>query len=105
MAEPTSGSSTSGQPSSEARVSIKILSPGSDSVRESIEIRDVPISTPISKVKERIQTLAPGNPAPEAQRLIYQGHVLADASATLETVFGADAVCAPHTMKESLADN
>ncbi|GAB7341692.1 hypothetical protein MBLNU457_g0034t1 [Dothideomycetes sp. NU457] len=91
MAEPTAAPATSGQ-SSEARVDIKIISPGSDNVRESIEIRDVPVSTQVSKVKERIQTLAPGNPAPEAQRLIYQGHVLADPSATLERVFGADAI-------------
>jgi len=99
MAEPTTASANSGQ-SSEARVDIKIISPGSDNVRESIEIRDVPVSTQVSKVKERIQTLAPGNPAPEAQRLIYQGHVLADPSATLESIFGPDAVCAPkHTTK------
>ena len=76
----------------EPRIDLRILSPG-QGVPETIEIRDVPTGTQVAKLKERITHVAPSHPASDAQRLIYQGHVLADPSATLQNVFGADAVC------------
>jgi len=75
----------------EPRIDLRILSPGSG-VPESIEIRDVPVGTQIAKLKESITRVAPSHPSPDTQRLIYQGHVLAEPSTTLQNVFGADAV-------------
>ena len=77
---------------SQPRIDLRILSPG-QGVPEFIEIRDVPVETQIAKLKERITLVAPLHPNPDTQRLIYQGHVLAEPSTTLQNVFGVDAVC------------
>jgi len=79
------------QSTPESRIDLRILSPG-QGVPETIEIRDVPVGTRIAQLKERVALVAPSHPGPEAQRLIYQGHVLANPSATLQSIFGDDAV-------------
>ena len=78
------------QAASTPRIDLKILSPG-NVIPETIAINDVPVTTTISALKERINIVGPSHPSPDAQRLIYQGHVLANPAATLSDVFGAEA--------------
>ena len=79
------------QPSSESKIDLRILSPGHN-VPETVDIRGVPINATVSSLKERITLVSPSHPPPESQRLIYQGHVLAVPTATLESILGAEAV-------------
>ena len=74
-----------------SRIDLRILSPG-NGVPETIDIRDVPVSTTVGALKERINVVGPSRPTPDAQRLIYQGHMLANPAAALSEVFGAEAV-------------
>lgn len=80
----------SGAPSGH-RIALKILSPG-HGVPESIEINEVPTDITINTLKQRITLLSPSRPPADHQRLIYQGHVLANPSARLADVFGAEAL-------------
>jgi len=91
MPEDAARPPNSEQAQSESRIDLRILSPG-QGVPETIEIRDVPVGTRIAQLKERVALVAPSHPGPEAQRLIYQGHVLANPSATLQSIFGDDDV-------------
>lgn len=74
------------------RIDLRVLSPG-HGVPETIDIRDVPVTTSVDMLKDRISKVSPSRPAIDGQRLIYQGHVLANPSATLADVFGLEAVC------------
>lgn len=85
----TSPQTASGSPI--ARVHLRILSPG-QGIPETIDIRDIPVETTIAALKNRITLVAPSHPIPESQRLIYQGHVLANNDATLREIFGPSVV-------------
>lgn len=75
---------------------LKILSPSAElaDLRNSgLQFEDLPISTTIGQLKERIRDAVPTRPSNERQRLIYLGRVLARETDTLRDVFGATVVC------------
>ncbi|KAF2442851.1 hypothetical protein P171DRAFT_433239 [Karstenula rhodostoma CBS 690.94] len=70
-------------------VNLKILSPSAE-VEGGVQLADLPASTTIRELRQRIHDAAPSRPATDRMRLIYRGRVVANDSDTLLTVFGAD---------------
>jgi hypothetical protein len=75
---------------------LKILSPSAElaELRNSgLQFDNLPVSTTIGELKERIRDAVPTRPTNERQRLIYLGRVLARETDTLRDIFGATVVC------------
>ncbi|KAK4696466.1 hypothetical protein P7C71_g1439, partial [Lecanoromycetidae sp. Uapishka_2] len=66
------------------RVNLIILSPTPEVNK--LTFSDIPTTTTIGDLRERIFTAAPSHPAPARQRLIYRGHALIDAKKTLKDI-------------------
>lgn len=73
-------------------IALNVLSPSTEEVPNRLTFTDIPITTTIKALKERIQDAVPARPPLPRQRLIYQGKVLALEQATLKDVFGQEAV-------------
>lgn len=71
---------------------LNVLSPSTEEVPKKLTFADIPISTTVRALKERIQTTVPARPPLLRQRLIYQGKVLASEETSLKDVFGQEAV-------------
>ncbi|KAF2124784.1 hypothetical protein P153DRAFT_360960 [Dothidotthia symphoricarpi CBS 119687] len=71
-----------------ATLNLRILSP-SDEVEGGVTFAELPTSTTVKQLRERIQDAVPSRPAPERMRLIYRGRVVANDGDTLGDVFGA----------------
>lgn len=71
---------------------LNVLSPSTEEVPKKLTFADIPISTTIRALKEKIQTTVPAQPPLLRQRLIYQGKVLASDETSLKDVFGQEAV-------------
>ena len=67
-------------------ITLNILSP---STPERVTFHSVPITMTVYGIKEKIQDAFDSSPAPELQRLIYQGRALLHGDVTLATLFGA----------------
>ncbi|KAL8918586.1 MAG: hypothetical protein Q9172_005357 [Xanthocarpia lactea] len=70
---------------------LNVLSPSTEEVPKKLTFSDIPISTTVRALKERIQNTVPARPPLLRQRLIYQGKVLASDEITLKDVFGQEA--------------
>ena len=66
-------------------ITLHIVSPH---VPDRITFPGLSITTTIQTVKERIQEAVPSRPAPDRQRLIYQGRPLLQGALTLKALFG-----------------
>lgn len=86
----SSGSEAPESATTERGVLLQVISPSAEANR--LSFPNVPLTTTVAAVKLKIQEAVPSRPAPERQRLIYQGRALVTPSATLETVFGREAV-------------
>lgn len=86
--QPVKGVTPTGE---EQKIHLRVLSPGAG-VPETIEIRDVPLSTTVEQLKSRITLVAPSHPPLNSQRLIFAGRLLADNNAILQNALGAEAV-------------
>jgi hypothetical protein len=53
---------------------------------------DLPATTTVQQLKEKIRELLPSRPADDHQRLIHRGRLLARDTDTLEDVFGEESV-------------
>ncbi|KAI4105697.1 MAG: hypothetical protein L6R37_002596 [Teloschistes peruensis] len=71
---------------------LNILSPSTEEIPNKLSFSQIPITTTVRTLKERIQSVVPTRPSLPRQRLIYQGKVLASDKASLEDIFGQDAV-------------
>ncbi|KAI4283552.1 MAG: hypothetical protein L6R38_002082 [Xanthoria sp. 2 TBL-2021] len=71
---------------------LNVLSPSTEEVPKKLTFADIPISTTVRALKERIQTTVPARPPLLRQRLIYQGKVLASEETSLKDVFGQEAI-------------
>ncbi|KAL8995198.1 MAG: hypothetical protein Q9169_005031 [Polycauliona sp. 2 TL-2023] len=71
---------------------LNVLSPSTEEIPRKLTFADLPISTTVRALKERIQTTVPAKPALPRQRLIYQGKVLASEESTLKDIFGLEAI-------------
>ncbi|KAL8858188.1 MAG: hypothetical protein Q9178_005365 [Gyalolechia marmorata] len=71
---------------------LNVLSPSTEEVPKKLTFFDIPISTTVRALKERIQNTVPARPALLRQRLIYQGKVLASDETSLKNVFGQEAI-------------
>lgn len=70
---------------SQSMLSLRILSPSFES-NQRLSFENLALSTTIGDVKNLITPLAPNNPPPDQQRLIYRGRPLLNNSSTLESV-------------------
>ncbi|MCJ1379612.1 hypothetical protein MMC17_002714 [Xylographa soralifera] len=77
--------------SAKGRIFLNILSPSSE-VPQKLTYPDIPTSTTIRELKQRIQNDVETRPGPERQRLIYRGRALVQEEKTLEDIFGHAAV-------------
>ena len=66
-------------------ITLHVVSPH---VPDRITFQEVSVSTTIHNVKERIQEAVASKPAPDRQRLIYQGRPLLQGALTLNALFG-----------------
>jgi hypothetical protein len=73
-------------------IELKILSPSPEVGNAGLHFDDLPVSTTVSELKDRIRDLVSTRPANERQRLIYLGRALLRESDTLLEVFGTQAV-------------
>ena len=73
------------------QITLYVLSPSTE-VPNRLTFPDTPVSTTIGELKQKIQEIVATKPAPERQRLIYRARPLVQDSATLEDVFGREAV-------------
>ncbi|KAL8692166.1 MAG: hypothetical protein Q9224_004015 [Gallowayella concinna] len=71
---------------------LNILSPSTEEVPKKLTFSDIPISTTVHLLKERIQDTVAARPALHRQRLIYQGKVLASNETSLKDIFGQEAI-------------
>jgi hypothetical protein len=72
-------------------INLKVLSPSTE-VEGGVSFPDLPTTTTIKELRNRIQDAVPSKPAPERMRLIYRGRVVANDTDTLGLVFGAENV-------------
>ncbi|KAI4118570.1 MAG: hypothetical protein LQ345_001407 [Seirophora villosa] len=83
--------SSSAQPVPNAQtIVLNVLSPSTEEVPNKLTFTEIPVSTTIRALKERIRDAVPARPLLPRQRLIYQGKVLASDAASLEDVFGQE---------------
>ena len=73
------------------RIFLNILSPSAE-VPQKLTYPDIPASTTILELKQKIQNDVETRPAPERQRLIYRGRALVQQEKSLEDIFGHAAV-------------
>ncbi|MCJ1475565.1 hypothetical protein MMC13_004228 [Lambiella insularis] len=73
------------------RIFLNVLSPSSE-VSQKLTFPEIPLSTTIRELKEKIQNDVATKPSPERQRLIYRGRALTQDEKTLEDIFGPEAV-------------
>ena len=76
----------------EQAINLNVLSPSTEEVPRKLTFSDIPTSTTVKALKEKIQNAVPARPLPLRQRLIYQGKVLASSEASLKDIFGQEAV-------------
>jgi Ubiquitin family len=74
------------------KVSLHIVSPAVEVPRK-LTFTDLPASTTILELKEKIQDAIPTKPSPEYQRLIFKGKALTRNDEQLSNVIGLIAVC------------
>jgi hypothetical protein len=79
------------EPNMAETLNLKILSPSTE-VEGGINFPDIPTSTTIKELRNRIQDAVQSKPAPDRMRLIYRGRVVANDADTLGSVFGAESV-------------
>lgn len=72
-----------------ATVNLKVLSPSAEG---GVHFADIPTTTTIRELRQRIQDAAPSRPSPDRMRLIYRGRVVANDNDTLGNLFGSDNV-------------
>jgi hypothetical protein len=80
--------------SEEARqaIELKILSPSPEIGNAGLHFDDLPVSTTVGELKDRIRDMVSTRPTHDRQRLIYLGRALVRDSDTLLDVFGTNAV-------------
>ncbi|KAL8766290.1 MAG: hypothetical protein Q9209_006880 [Squamulea sp. 1 TL-2023] len=71
---------------------LNVLSPSTEEVPKRLTFSDIPTSTTVRELKERIRNTVPAQPALLRQRLIYQGKVLASDETSLKDAFGQEAI-------------
>jgi len=72
-------------------LNLKILSPSTE-LEGGVNFPDLPASTTISELRQRIHDEAPSQPTADRMRLIYRGRVVAGDNVTLADIFGLDNV-------------
>ncbi|KAI4201631.1 MAG: hypothetical protein LQ350_003110 [Teloschistes chrysophthalmus] len=77
---------------------LNILSPSIEEIPNKLSFSRIPVTTTVRTLKERIQSIVPTRPSLPRQRLIYQGKVLASDEASLEDIFGQDAIARPEPL-------
>jgi hypothetical protein len=73
-------------------IELKILSPSPEVGHGGLHFDELPVSTTVGELKDRIRDLVSSRPAHDRQRLIYLGRALLRDSDTLLDVFGHSAV-------------
>lgn len=72
-------------------INLKILSPSTE-VKGDISFPQIPASTTVKELRQRIQNEIESRPAMDRMRLIYRGRVVANEMDTLNDVFGLENV-------------
>ena len=75
-------------------INLKILSPSTE-VEGGVILPDLPASTTIKELRQKIQDAAPSKPATDRMRLIYRGRVVANDNDKLVDIFGVESVSSP----------
>lgn len=86
------GSSSDQRAPKEQRIILNVLSPSTEEIPHKLTFSEIPVTTTVRALKERIQNAVPARPSLQRQRLIYQGKVLAADEVSLKDVFGREAV-------------
>ena len=74
-------------------IDLKLLSPSPDVPPSGLFFEDIPTSTTLGELRNRITAALSSRPPPARQRLIYFGRVLQRDDDTLAGVFGENNVC------------
>ncbi|KAL8686056.1 MAG: hypothetical protein Q9218_007379 [Villophora microphyllina] len=85
------GSTSEEQTPKGQTIVLNVLSPSTEEIPNKLSFSDIPVTTNVRALKERIQNAVPARPSLARQRLIYQGKVLASDEANLKNIFGQDA--------------
>lgn len=84
-------SSSAAPPAGELHVNISIVSP-SLGVNAPLSFSDLPVSTTVGQLKQKIRDALDSKPSNDRQRLIHQGKLLAKEHETFLEVFGEQRV-------------
>lgn len=88
---PTSEATPTNRLPGELTVNLRIVSP-SPGVTQPLLFSDLPATTTIKQLKEKIRQMLPLRPADENQMLIHRGRALSCDTDSLLDILGADAV-------------
>ncbi|KAF2677676.1 hypothetical protein K458DRAFT_409512 [Lentithecium fluviatile CBS 122367] len=72
-------------------INLKILSPSTE-IEGGVFLPNLPASTTIKELRQKIQDAAPSKPATERMRLIYRGRVVANDDDKLVDIFGVESI-------------
>lgn len=74
-------------------IDLTILSPNANEIPNGrIPLPNLPVSTTLTRVKERICQEVSSCPPPDRQRLIYRGKPLLDGNTTLQELFSSEVI-------------
>lgn len=88
---PTQPEASQTEPPGQPVVNLVVLSP-SVGVPQPLRLPELPTSTTIKQLKEKIRDTLPTRPTEENQRLIHRGRALVRDAESLLEIFGAEAV-------------
>ena len=89
---PPSSAAADPVPTDQLLLNLTIVSPSTQHVSRPLVYQNLPASTTVRQLKDKIRETLPLQPAPENQRLIYRGHPLHRDSDSLLEVFGVETV-------------
>jgi hypothetical protein len=89
------GGEGGGQEQKVQTIDLKLLSPSPDVPANGLSLENLPTSTTLGELRNRITAALASHPPPARQRLIYFGRVLQRDDDTLASVFGENNVYDP----------
>lgn len=101
--ESTTQASATGNPDESDQFTLQILSP-SVNVPQPLLLENLPFTTTVRQVKERIRDAISAKPSDEAQRLIHRGRLLTRDTETMRELFGEEIVSSNISSAETGTD-
>ena len=100
--EDDSVNTTGDEMSMKDSIDLKLLSPSADVPASGLLLENLPVTTTIGELRDRVTAALPSHPPSTRQRLIYYGRVLQRDDDTLESVLGQSNVGISRTVTPTI---